>query len=104
VCTDWSGTTDFVTPSTGYPVSYRLIPACDPQGTYHHPELSWADPDATAAADRLRELYGNPAELGERVRDYALRRFSAEAYVASVQSFLTSALRVEGRKNEYRRG
>src|SRR5262245_18545690 len=46
--TDWSGTTDFASAETGFPIKYRLVPAHDPQGTYDYPELSWAESDIIA--------------------------------------------------------
>jgi glycosyltransferase involved in cell wall biosynthesis len=88
--TDWSGTTDYVTAETGRPVGYRLVPARDPQGTYDHPDQLWAESDTVAATSILEELRDNANELGERARDYALRRFSAETYAASVHNFFTS--------------
>jgi glycosyltransferase involved in cell wall biosynthesis len=88
--TDWSGTTDFVTADNGLPVGYGLIPARDPQGTYDHPELSWAEADTTAAARMLQELRDGAGELGERAREDALRRFSADGYATSVRHYLLS--------------
>ena len=39
ICTDWSGSTDFLTSETGIPIPYRLVPAIDPGGEYHNPEI-----------------------------------------------------------------
>jgi hypothetical protein len=38
IATNWSGNVDFLTRETGFPVPYRLIPAADPQGSYHFPD------------------------------------------------------------------
>ena len=91
VSTDWSGTTDFVTAQTGCPVPFRLIPPRDPQGTYDHPDLLWADPDLRAAAHVLRELREGIDGLAENARDDARRRFNAEVYCTDVRNFLATA-------------
>ena len=88
VATDYGGTTDFVTPETGYPVAYDLVPL--KRGDYPGWEGQvWAEPrlDATVAALRsvyadrsgarakglrgqalLRELFA-PAVVGARVQE-----------------------------------
>ena len=88
--TDWSGTTDFVSAETGFPIGYRLVPARDPQGTYDHPELFWAESDTVAAADTLRQLRDHDGRIGESARSEALRRFGPEAYATSVRHFFES--------------
>ncbi|WP_237217379.1 glycosyltransferase, partial [Falsiroseomonas oryziterrae] len=62
VATGWSGNADFLTPGTGIPVPWRLVPAQDPQRTYDHPDQRWAEPDLDAAATALRRLRDDPAE------------------------------------------
>jgi glycosyltransferase involved in cell wall biosynthesis len=89
--TDWSGTTDFVSAETGFPIGYRLVPARDPQGTYDHPDLSWADSDIDAAADKLRELRDHVGEIGEKARSEALQRFGAETYAAAIRRSFASS-------------
>jgi glycosyltransferase involved in cell wall biosynthesis len=67
VATDWSGNVDFVSDSVGIPVPWTLVPAEDPQRTYHHPHMRWAEPDldaAAAALRRLRDEAGLSARLG----------------------------------------
>jgi glycosyltransferase involved in cell wall biosynthesis len=92
--TDWSGTTEFLSSETGFPIGYRLVPARDPQGTYEYPELMWAEPDTMAAARTLQELRGHASEIGKKAQIAALRRFAAEAYAASVrQSFALARTR-----------
>ena len=56
-----------------------------------YPSQLWAEPDPIAAAGMLRGIRDNAGELGERARTEALRRFSAEAYTASVRRFFASA-------------
>jgi glycosyltransferase involved in cell wall biosynthesis len=87
VATDWSGNTDFLTPDTGCPVGYRLVPAVDPQLTYHYPDQVWADAAIGDAAAALRRLAADePARraLGARARTYAREAFSIATYAARV--------------------
>jgi glycosyltransferase involved in cell wall biosynthesis len=94
VATNWSGNVDFLTPETGIPIPYRLIPAEDPQGTYHHPQMSWAAADIDAAASALRRLRGDPAlcsRLGCAAARFAARAWSAEAFTAAVRHHLALA-------------
>jgi hypothetical protein len=76
-----------LTEETGVPIGYRLVPAEDAQGTYHHPEMRWAEADIAAAAAALRRLRddrGFGVALGQAAARFASRTWSAEAYVAAV--------------------
>jgi glycosyltransferase involved in cell wall biosynthesis len=65
VATDYSATTDFVTPATGYPVPAELIPLA--AGDYPDAEGQvWADPSIEAAAAALEAIYDDPAEARRR--------------------------------------
>jgi glycosyltransferase involved in cell wall biosynthesis len=91
VATNWSGNVDFMNEETGILIPCRLIPAEDPQGTYHHPDMMWAEPDIDAAALALRQLREDPAlraRLGARAAQFAARTWSAQAYVATVRQHL----------------
>lgn len=91
IATNWSGSADFVTPHVGFPIPYTLIPAIDPQSTYQHPSMVWADPNVEAAADALRTLWGNPElgrALGQAGAEYAARTWSTQAYAETVQGYL----------------
>jgi glycosyltransferase involved in cell wall biosynthesis len=91
VATNWSGNVDFLNDENGIPVPYRLVPAEDPQGTYHHPSMMWADPDVDAAAEallRLRRDAELARRLGEAGSAYAARVWSAQAYVETVRLHL----------------
>jgi glycosyltransferase involved in cell wall biosynthesis len=69
VATGWSGNTDFLTARNSCPVTWALVPARDPQGSYDYPDQDWAEPDVADAARHLRTL-----------RDPALRnRLGAQA-------------------------
>lgn len=93
VATNWSGNVDFLNSGNGFPIPYRLVPAEDPQGTYHHPSMMWADADVNAAATALRHLHREPGlaqHLGEAGAAYAARAWSAKAYAATVRRHLRS--------------
>ncbi len=60
VATDYSGSTDFVTATTGFPVPYRLIPVEPDDYPYFIEGQRWADPDLGAAARIMAELAANP--------------------------------------------
>jgi glycosyltransferase involved in cell wall biosynthesis len=91
IATDWSGNTDFLTPETGVPVRYRLVPANDPQDTYDHPTMRWADADIEQVAQALKTLRANPAlrmEIGGAARAHATTLFSPKTYGENVKKLL----------------
>ena len=85
VATGWSGNADFVSEEVGIPVPWTLVPAEDPQRTYHHPHMRWAEPDldfAAAALRRLRDEAGLAARLGAAGAAFAASRWNAAAWHA----------------------
>lgn len=55
VATDYSGTADFITPETGFPVAWR--PVAVSQEDYHGAEAAhWAEPEIEDAAEKLRTI------------------------------------------------
>lgn len=94
IATDWSGNTDFMTRETGMPVGYKLVPAHDPQNTYEHPDMCWADADVDQAAEALRTLRADPdlrRNLGLAAQTHATRFLSQEAYGERAAKLLASA-------------
>jgi glycosyltransferase involved in cell wall biosynthesis len=88
VATNWSGNVDFLNSGNGLPIAYNLVPAEDPQATYHHPSISWADADVEAAALALRRLRAEPEltrQLGEAGAAYALLTWGGQRYVEMVR-------------------
>ncbi len=82
IATGWSGNVDFLGPETGMPISGTLIPARDPQGTYHYPHMRWADTNVEEAAAALRRLRDDPdyrRQLGDRAAAVAAGAFGAQA-------------------------
>lgn len=56
VATDYAGTTDFITPDTGYPIAYELVPL--KKGDYPGWEGQvWAEPSLDATVAALRSIY-----------------------------------------------
>lgn len=91
IATNWSGSTDFLTRETGFPVGYKLVPAQDPQDTYERPGSRWADADIGEAADALKALRGSPdlrARLGTTALARATELFSSKAYAAKAKTIL----------------
>ena len=83
VATGWSGNADFVSEDVGIPVPWTLVAAEDPQRTYHHPHMRWAEPDLDAAAVALRRLHeeaGLAARLGAAGAAFAAARWNAPAW------------------------
>ncbi len=90
IATDFSGTTDFIDNSTGFPVAFKLIPVG--AGQYPCAEGNvWADADIEHAATAMQSIYDQPgsarnrAELGyQRLR----AGFSPEAIGDKMRTLL----------------
>jgi glycosyltransferase involved in cell wall biosynthesis len=91
VATNSSSSIDFVTSETGFPIPFQLITARDPQGTYNHPNMHWAEADVPAAASALRQLRFNSEladKLGQSAACFASQTWGAKAYGAAVSEHL----------------
>ncbi len=87
IATDWSGTTDFLDGTCGFPVPYRLIEARDARGVFEAPGAVWADADVGAAAEALRALAADAtlrARIGASAQARARKCFSAEPLRAAL--------------------
>jgi glycosyltransferase involved in cell wall biosynthesis len=73
--TDYSGNTDFLSETTGFPVSYRLT-AVAPGAYPDHEHQVWAEPDLEQAAWLMREVVAGSSHVAERAK--AGRRYMAE--------------------------
>ncbi len=63
--TDYSGSTDFLSDRTGFPVAYTMRPV--QQGDYiFSTGQSWADPDDGSAAEAMRRVFFNSGERQSR--------------------------------------
>jgi len=84
IATDYSATTELVTPETGWPVDYRLIPVCE--GTYpFHQGQVWAEADIDHAGWQMRRVVDDQPEVERRVaaaralisREYGIKAVAA---------------------------
>jgi glycosyltransferase involved in cell wall biosynthesis len=79
--TGYSGSADFLTDETGYPVPYKLRPLEAHEYPWSRGQ-QWAEPDQDAAVEIMRQAVANPAEgkqRGERAREYVLHRYNPAA-------------------------
>lgn len=89
ISTDYSGTTDFIDETTGYPVAYKLIPVQKDQYLATDGQV-WADADLDDAAAAMRAIYDHPDQAAiraERGRQRLLAEFSPAA-IGSQMRFL----------------
>ncbi len=56
IATNWSGNVDFMVGPRCHLVPFNMIPAHDPQDTYNHTDMLWADPAVESAAQILRNI------------------------------------------------
>ena len=66
ISTDYSATTELVTPRTGYPVDYRLIPVEAGEYPFFEGQV-WADADADHAAWQMRQIFRGGRGVAARV-------------------------------------
>ena len=59
IATDYSGTRDFIDATTGFPVSYRLIPVKEDEYPFWESQ-TWADPNIDHAAWLMRKIVSEP--------------------------------------------
>ena len=90
VSTDYSGTTDFITEETGYPVEHDLIPVRE--GEY--PEWQnqvWAEPRIQSAVSALQRIHTDRAtarEKGQKGREMMIKLYSPAAVGAHIKELL----------------
>ena len=80
IATDYAATTDLLSPATGYPVGYRLVPV--KKGEYPFGEgQRWADPDIGHAAWLMRHVMNNPEEAQQKAtaaQQFIQKNYNAE--------------------------
>ena len=90
IITDYSGSQDFCTAQTSYPISYRLIPT-KPRETIFNMTARWADVDVSEMAAAMRDVLENPkVAQAKAVRGQALIRekYGPETHAARYLSRL----------------
>lgn len=91
IVTDWSGNIDFLNAKMGIPIPYNLVPAKDTQGTYHYPNMLWADANIQAAAQALKKLRDDKdyaKRLGQAAAYFGKQAWSTERYTKTVRGYL----------------
>jgi glycosyltransferase involved in cell wall biosynthesis len=77
ISTDYSASTEFVSPVTGWPVDYKLVPVGEGEYPFHEGQV-WADADEDHAAWQMRQVARNSDEVALRVAN--AKRFLAENF------------------------
>lgn len=85
IATDYSGSTDFVTPETGWPVAWRPREVAPGESILPVKDAIWADIDVDALAEAMRSVIHRPEEAARRAatgqtlmeRDYSLAALAA---------------------------
>ena len=77
IATDYSATTELVSPRTGWPVDYKLVPVGAGEYPFHEGQV-WAEADLTHAAWQMRQVFEDRAEAERRTA--AARRHLADEY------------------------
>jgi glycosyltransferase involved in cell wall biosynthesis len=93
ICTDYSGTAEFVDDSVGWPIPYRMVEVGEDVRPYHA-DGHWAEPDLDAAAAAMREIADNPAEAarrGKAAREHLVHSRSVAAAAEWMRAELTAA-------------
>lgn len=88
IATDWSATTDFLDPETGWPVAARRVPARDETGRYALPGATWAEPEPEAAVAALRAAAADPEAArrrGAAAAERIARAFSGAAFLRGLE-------------------
>lgn len=92
IATNYSGNTDFMDESNGFPVKYKLIEIEKDTGPYKKGKI-WADPDREHAAELMRFVYEN-RDLAQKKGEKASRdisfRFSPNATGEMIRKRLSS--------------
>jgi glycosyltransferase involved in cell wall biosynthesis len=85
--TNFSGSTDFLTEETGFPIGYDLR-RVEPHEYYWSRGQVWAEPDHAAAVDAFRRVYADPhlrTERGQNGQAIMRNRYGKEFVGASVE-------------------
>jgi glycosyltransferase involved in cell wall biosynthesis len=89
IATDYSATTEFVTPQTGLAVDYRLVPVQDGEYPFGEGQV-WAEPDVAHAAWQMGRVFTDAkaelvASMIARAREH-IRRNHGRARVGQLQA------------------
>lgn len=65
IATDYSGSTDFLSDRTGFPVPFAMRPVQPGEYVFSDGQ-SWAEPDGDAASEAMKQVYHNPEVREQR--------------------------------------
>jgi glycosyltransferase involved in cell wall biosynthesis len=91
VVTDYSGTRDFSSDETAFPVTYDLVSVRPWEYPFSRGEQSWAEPRLDVAVQHLRMLANLPAkglEVGLRARQFVHVAYSLPAFARRLDALL----------------
>ena len=95
IATQYSGNTDFMTPTNSLPVGYRVVTLERDAGPYVKGS-HWAEPDLDHAAELMRKVYDD-RELGRRIGDRAREDidagFSRKAIGSRLREYVSDIVR-----------
>src|SRR5262249_16175944 len=77
IATDYSGSTDFLTPQTGFPIPFSLRPVAVHEYPWSRKQF-WAEPDISSAAATMQAILKLPDSARERAD--AGKNFNQEKY------------------------
>ena len=101
IITNWSGSTDFMTPDNCMAIDYRLVELERAYGPYRRGQR-WAEPDIEQAAEAMRTLVANPelgTEAGLRAQQTIRESFSPSAVGKLMRARLESIGRIDPEDN-----
>ncbi len=87
IATDYSATTELVSPKTGWPVDFKLVPLAEGEYPFAEGQV-WAEVDEVHAAWQMRQVYFDSAECEKRARAARIfldSKFSVDACARRVR-------------------
>ncbi len=94
--TNFSGSTDFLSEQTGFPVSYELRPVQPDEYVWTEGQ-SWADPNHQRAVELLKLIFENPqlrTRKGDNARAFVRRRYGKDAVCATIEARIAEITKI----------
>jgi glycosyltransferase involved in cell wall biosynthesis len=92
IVTDFSGTRDFCTPDTSFPVGYKLVGVRPGEFIQDVSGARWADIDMDQLTSTLRTVVNSPGDARKRASagfDLMMREYSLESHAARYRALLS---------------
>lgn len=100
IATDFSGSTDFFSEQTGFPVSYKLRPI-QPNEYVWTEGQSWAEPNHQKAIELLKLVFENPhlgKKKGDNARTFVRQRYGKDAVGAVIEARTAEIAKIKLRR------